>query len=318
MSDDGWGKYGVRGCRMAHDRSDPGPKHRGNGGQPPEEPDPRDAALADRDATIAQLRREAADDEREIRELNQKVIDTEAAIAASAEREQMAVGLLREYAGGFGNQCLTPLSDRCGFVKPEDMCTRHRVRAFLAATPSTPADLPPEALAVLRDPTITLPGEEDAINLLLQRGGRINDAVTAVLRRGCAKCMAAEHPYWHPSERRCPTSADTPSTPAPTTPPEICTHPTFDVDGLCTACLDKVALAFPVAFAKRMAEIDAGTWPPARAPAPEGPRPVQDDPCCALAASEIPGFGTSRDKHRCAKLHRDKPLPVATPRRTSY
>jgi hypothetical protein len=34
---------------------------------------------------------------------------------------------------------------------------------------------------------------------------------------------------------------------------------------------------------------------------------------CELAASEIPGFGTNRDKHRCAKLHRDKPPPYIKP-----
>lgn len=57
-----------------------------------------------------------------------------------------------------------------------------------------------------------------------------------------------------------PTS--TTGAPAPT-PPEICTHPAIDLDGLCKACLDKVALAFPVEFAKRMAAIDRGLWPPA-------------------------------------------------------
>jgi hypothetical protein len=31
---------------------------------------------------------------------------------------------------------------------------------------------------------------------------------------------------------------------------------------------------------------------------------------CEFAASEIPDFGTDRDKHRCPKLHRDKPLKV--------
>ncbi len=36
----------------------------------------------------------------------------------------------------------------------------------------------------------------------------------------------------------------------------------------------------------------------------------ESDPYCELAASEIPDFGTQYDKHRCAKAHRDKPLPA--------
>lgn len=45
---------------------------------------------------------------------------------------------------------------------------------------------------------------------------------------------------------------------------------------------------------------------------PRPPAPTAADPYCSLAASEIPGFGTDRDTHRCGKLHRDRPLPAAT------
>ena len=47
-------------------------------------------------------------------------------------------------------------------------------------------------------------------------------------------------------------------------------------------------------------------------PATQEPKP-EPDPYCSLAASEIPGFGTNRDRHRCAKLHRDKPMKPAAP-----
>jgi hypothetical protein len=47
---------------------------------------------------------------------------------------------------------------------------------------------------------------------------------------------------------------------------------------------------------------------PALAPPPPAPV-VPTGPYCNLAASEIPGFGTDRDTHRCAKLHREHPLP---------
>lgn len=43
-----------------------------------------------------------------------------------------------------------------------------------------------------------------------------------------------------------------------------------------------------------------------------GTPPVEPDPYCELAVSEIPGFGTNRDRHHCAKLHRDKPLRGTT------
>lgn len=80
-------------------------------------------------------------------------------------------------------------------------------RASLA-TP-TPGPVPPEALAVLRDTSITLPGEELAINAALDSGVRITEAMQQVIARGCRACMQAEHPYWHPADRPCPKS-DTP------------------------------------------------------------------------------------------------------------
>jgi phage N-6-adenine-methyltransferase len=56
---------------------------------------------------------------------------------------------------------------------------------------------------------------------------------------------------------------------APTEPRALCTHPAIDVDGLCRACLDKVALAVPVEFARRVAEIHrAAATLPAVTPEP--------------------------------------------------
>ena len=49
-----------------------------------------------------------------------------------------------------------------------------------------------------------------------------------------------------------------------------------------------------------------------RRPTPEGtatrPTDTEQSLYCDLSVSEIPGFGTNRDTHRCAKLHREKPL----------
>lgn len=103
-------------------------------------------------------------------------------------------------------------------------CARCVSLQVLEASAPAPA-MPAEMLAVLRDTSIPLPGEEDAMNQALAAGVRITDAMRQVLARGCAKCMAAEHPYWHPADRPCP-STDTPApAPNPPQPPP----PTTDV-----------------------------------------------------------------------------------------
>jgi len=75
---------------------------------------------------------------------------------------------------------------------------------------ASPAEPPKfdEVMAVLRDPSIPLDADEGTTNFLLQRG------LGVVIARGCKKCMAADFPYWHPADRPCPVSADTPASPA--------------------------------------------------------------------------------------------------------
>lgn len=65
-------------------------------------------------------------------------------------------------------------------------------------------------------------------------------------------------------------------------------------------CIDRVLLVFPARTAERSEGVKDS--------AAGSPRACETCAAyCDLAGSEIPGFGTNRDRHHCAKLHRATP-----------
>jgi hypothetical protein len=94
-------------------------------------------------------------------------------------------------------------------------------------------------------------------------------------------------------------------------PPEICTHPRFDVEGVCPSCGDKVALAFPVAFANRMREIEEGKWPPTcvvepPARAPGSVPPLPGPPACDICGRPAISNRTVVGPTECCVIYRGK------------
>lgn len=169
----------------------------------------RDAAQRERD----ELKRENEALAAQNIYLNQGCVDYEKALGAAGAKYDNG-GVIECAACGWELvRC-----DSAPVCEPSDeynFCAGRIARRALAAPPPTPPagpELPTEVLAIMRDPTIPLESDEEATNFLFSRG------LGVVIGRGCKACMAREFPYWHPADRPCPVSSDTPPTPPAGTP----------------------------------------------------------------------------------------------------